>query len=407
MAKQKELTKVTKGRSEFNLVGKANVSDFTFKTDIESKKSDWVYNQLNLGVDCGINGVIYADMMGGYGADRENVLHVHGKKENDNGKIIDDFSSKFTVDWEDRLDEETHESIGDRCFITVGLEKDINDKVIYKKFLSQYDAIGYIKENLEKDMVINVKGNLKYQEYNGEMGVKKEITSIALSKSDDKDFKATFMQTLLLDEYSIGKVDKETRTVSIDSMIVGFAKEYNGEEVINMESGKKKIGYNLPLRKSFEIVVGEDKDKVSKMLKLFKVKAKKITELVIDGYFAKGDLNAVEVSEADIPDDIKELIELELIDKEEVLGKMAFANGGKKKERMVIKCPHIDMIENNGVKAPSIARVIDKYTEDDVNISLIMDRINPDKVGDSEEDINSLIDSEADDEDENDWLKDL
>ena len=126
MAKTKEITPIKKGVSQFNLIGKAKVSDFTFKIDVASGKegSDWIYNQMNLGVDCGENGTIYADLMSGYGSERDNVVYVHGKKEDDNGREVDDFDNKFSIDWEDRLDEDNFDSIGEMCFITVGIEKD-------------------------------------------------------------------------------------------------------------------------------------------------------------------------------------------------------------------------------------------------------------------------------------------
>ena len=45
------------------------------------------------------------------------------------------------IAWDDRLDEDVLEEVGDLCFITVGLERGADGKVIYKKFISQYDAI--------------------------------------------------------------------------------------------------------------------------------------------------------------------------------------------------------------------------------------------------------------------------
>ena len=71
----------------------------------------------------------------------------------ENGK--DDFSDdgRITVAWEDRLNENVLKEIGDMCFINVGLEKDKNGKTFYKNFLSEYDAIAYIKEHLEEDIV--------------------------------------------------------------------------------------------------------------------------------------------------------------------------------------------------------------------------------------------------------------
>ncbi|MBY6942942.1 hypothetical protein HYI03_18255, partial [Clostridium botulinum] len=106
MAKEIQLNKLKKGASTFNLIGETKIKDFTFKLDVESTKtdSDWVYNQMNLGIDCGDEGIIYADMMGGYGTERQNQVYVHGTKEDENKRKQDDFNAKFTIDWEDRFD---------------------------------------------------------------------------------------------------------------------------------------------------------------------------------------------------------------------------------------------------------------------------------------------------------------
>lgn len=424
MAKTKEITPIKKGVSQFNLIGKAKVSDFTFKIDVASGKegSDWIYNQMNLGVDCGENGTIYSDLMSGYGSERDNVVYVHGKKEDDNGREVDDFDNKFSIDWEDRLDEDNFDSIGEMCFITVGIEKDDKGNTIYKKFLTGYDAIQYINDNLENETVVNVKGNLKYQQYNDQITVKKEIKSIALSKATEDKFKATFTQTLLLESDAIGKPDKETRTIPITGLVIDFVKEYQGNKIYRTVNGNKKEGTNLPLPKLFEIEVGEDTNKTTLLLKQFKAKAKKVTELTVDGIFTKGSLVSVEVGEDDIPDDIKELIELEILDKEEVIGKLAFANGGKRTERMVIKAPNVKIREVNGNKIPVIQKESNKYEEDDINPFLIIESVggkleeeselkdNKEKTDDSEIDVDKLMaedtDNDGEDDDE-DWLKDL
>ena len=162
----KEINQVLRGTSTFNLVGKAIVNQYTFKMDAESQKSDWVYNQMQLKVKTN-EGDIQAEMMGGYGSARKNQVYVHGTKVNDNGKTVDDFKNSFVIDWEDRFDEEILEKVGERCFINVGIEKDENGKVVYKKFLSEYDAIQYIESGLKDGDVVNVKGDLSYQMYNG------------------------------------------------------------------------------------------------------------------------------------------------------------------------------------------------------------------------------------------------
>ena len=39
--------------SNFNLIGVPKINDYTFKINEKSEKSSWVYNSLNLGIDCG------------------------------------------------------------------------------------------------------------------------------------------------------------------------------------------------------------------------------------------------------------------------------------------------------------------------------------------------------------------
>ena len=62
--------------SNFTLIGKPVINDYTFKIDEKSEKSNWVYNALNLGVDCGeTHGTVYAEMMGGYSEENENKIY--------------------------------------------------------------------------------------------------------------------------------------------------------------------------------------------------------------------------------------------------------------------------------------------------------------------------------------------
>lgn len=367
----KEINQLTKGTANFNLIGGANVTNYTFTMDKESQKSDWIYNQMQLKVNTGEYGDIKSEMMGGYGSERDNVIYVHGRKDDNK----DDFKNSFTIAWEDRFDEEVLKTIGDMCFITVGLEKDENEKVVYKKFLSQYDAIEYIKEHLKDGEIINVKGNLSYQIYNGNLSIKKEITSIALSGAEEKDFKATFTQTLLVESDGVGKPNKETRTLPITAYVVDFANEFDGKNIIRMVNGKKKKGTNIPMVKEFDFKIGEDIEKAKKMVKYFKAKNKKVTEITVEGIFRQGgNLETQQVTIDDIPDDIKELIELGLYDEKEILDKQAFANGANKSpEEMLIIRPKVNMVGDEGNKTPQMAVDPDKYNEEDLYIDNVLE----------------------------------
>ena len=233
MAKNDNRKIITKDNwvSNFTLVGVPKINDYTYKIDERSERSNWIYNSMNLGVDCGErHGTVYAEMMGGYSAEGQNVIYAHGKNEDGS----DDFKTQITVDWDDRFDDEILETIGDLSFITVGLEKTDKGKTYYKKFLSAYDAIAYVKDHLEEGMVINVKGNLKYSTYQDKTQVRKNITSIVLSSVDDvSKYYARFTQSILIDKYSasLKNIDKDKGVMYVDARVLDYLKEYNGIEV--------------------------------------------------------------------------------------------------------------------------------------------------------------------------------
>lgn len=66
MANEKNVITKSDWVSNFTLIGEAKVNDYTFKIDEHSNKSSWIYNSMNLGIDCGEKfGTVFADLMGG------------------------------------------------------------------------------------------------------------------------------------------------------------------------------------------------------------------------------------------------------------------------------------------------------------------------------------------------------
>lgn len=351
---EKKTIKKSDWVSNFTLIGKPVVNDYTFKIDEKSDKSNWVYNALNLGIDCGeANGTVYAELMGGYSEDGENKVFAHGKK--DDGS--DDFESQIVVDWDDRFNDAILEEIGELSFLTVGLEKTDKGNTFYKKFLSAYDAIAYIKEHLSEDMVVNVKGNLKYSTYNDNVQVRKNITSIVLSKVDDvSKYAARFTQSILIDKDSANlkadNIDKDKGVMYVDARVLDYVKEVDGIEVKGQ----------YPYAKKFEFAMDfSNQDACKKIMdKLFKVK-KGITQITFEGEFIEGGA-VVTATWDDIPDDIKDLVDMGVYTEEEALAKCT-ANGSRER-RMVLKKPQIKLVGDD--KVPVIQRFEEKYTEDDL-----------------------------------------
>lgn len=402
MAKKDKTNNLVKTEwvSNFNLVGEAKVNDFTFKIDEKSEKSDWVYNAINLGVDCGEKyGTVYCELMNGFGSERDNVCYVFGKKEDGSA----DFSNSYTIAWEDRFDEDILADIPDLLFTTVGLEKTDKDKTFYKKFLTGYDAIAYMNEYLKDGMVVNVKGQLKYTIYNDTVQCRKEINSIALSQATPDKYHATFTQTMLLDKDSCTKdsLDKDKSVLIVDAYILEKFKEYNGHDLT--ENGKIKGGQFVPLRKTFEFPVDISTDagkaKTTKILnKLFKIK-KGVTQITFDGEFVETGAT-VQATMDDVPDDIKELIDMGIYTEEEALAKCS--ENGSRERRMFILKPTIRMVGEEGEKKPVIQRTDEKFDDED----LILDCLIPVEEDEDDEELPFDEDEDSSDDD-NDWLNAL
>lgn len=356
MAREKERKALKKGKASFNLIGRVKVTDKTFNLD-NSYDSGWTDNSMYVGVDCGGGNVIYAEMRSGFFPDKDNVIRAYSKDEKDDaGK-----SKSVEIAWEDRLDESLYDSISDSSFFTVGVEKDIKEKTVYKKFLTAYDAVDYLNEHLEDGMIVNVKGTLGYSEYEENISTKKDITSIVLSKvEDEKDFKATFSQTILVDSKSIGKKNEEKNTIELAAYVV----DYVGKPKIDGE--KIEVRKNVVFPKSFEVAINENPEITTKMLqKFFKSKKGKVAEITVIGNLVEGG-STVAITEDDIPDDIKELIEMGLYSEEEAEKKIAVGNNGNREKRMIILKPDIIYVGKDENRKPTVAFEDAKYDEDDL-----------------------------------------
>ena len=379
--------KKTNWISSFKLVGRAKINDNSFKID-EVSQSGWCYNNLNLGVDCGEKyGVTYANLMGGYSQVKDNIIYVHGKKEDG----TEDWENIFTINWDDRLDEEILDTLGDMCFIKVGLENTENGKLYTQKFLAAYDAINYIKEHLTNDTVINVQGNLKYNFYQGNVTMQRDIKSIFLSKAEPENFRASFAQSILIDNDSINlkeDVDTNRKCVSIHARVLDYVKELNGNTV--------KGQYPLPFTFEYEYESEEIFKKVYKLL--FKVK-KNIRQINFEGDFINTGAT-VQATMDDVTDDVKVLIAMGLYTEEEILTKYA-AQGGI--ERRYVLTRPIVRIEGDAENKQTVPQIFDdRYTEEDLIINFSS---NSDSNSDSDMwDTSAILN---DDDDDDSWLNEL
>lgn len=407
MAKVKEKKALDKKGwiQSFTLVGKAALGKFTFNIDAHSEKSDYIYSRMLLNVDCGEKyGLVQSQLMGGYSISNPYPVYVHGKKiDEKTGREVDDFDNPYTIDWEDRLDESILEDVGNLCFIRIGIERDKDGKVVEKRFLTDYDAINYLSDTLKDGTEIKVKGQLKYSIYNDAIQVTKQINSIFLKTDKDTPI-AMFTQTMLLNKDSVGKFDKDKMVYPIVGMILEKFKEYNGNDLT--DGGSVKGGKFVPLRKVFDYEVDPDnKEKADLVIsKVFKVK-KNITMLTCEGIFVEGGAT-VQATEADIPADIKELIDLGAYSMEEALAKCSENKGTER--RMILKRPFLRMVGEEGNKTLQIQKFDDKYSDEDLMLDYLIKHEEPEEEEDEDEvpfeEENPKKEDPSDDLDDDSWM---
>lgn len=387
--------------STFTLVGKAIVGDNSFKIDSQSQKSNWISNSLNLGIDCGEKyGVIYTSMWGSYDEKRtDNVIRTKGKDEENPDRT--DYTKSIVVAWEDRFNEDILATVGNDQFYCVGLERiaegENKGKTFYKNFLSTYDAIAYIKEHIVNGMIVRVTGDLNYSEYQGNVQVKKNIKSIVLSSAESEhDFKATFRQSILIDKESasLKNIDKDKGIMYVDAKVLDYVNEINGVEYRG----------NYPYTKTFEFKMDFSNEALTRKTfnVLFKVK-KGYTQITFEGIFIEGGATVMPTID-DIPDDIKELINIGCYTEEEAL--KLCATNGKNEKRMVLIKPYIRKRYNDdGTTTNIIQRFEERYADEDLYIDIpevadnsneVVDKTNLDNIIDSSKSDDKAEDSEND-----------
>lgn len=352
MTKANELTTVVKkGRSNFRLVGELVLNDFSFKSDVVSEKSNYQYNGMNIGVKVGSGFTVYAESMGGFFADgvdangnhRDNLLYVNDK---------DDFSNNYSIQFVDRFDEDVLAGLNDMNFMNVGVEIDEDtEKVIRKKFLSEYDMIEYLQQHLESGMIVNINGDVEYSIYNDEVQARKKIKNVYITNKEPSEYGATFTQTILLNKDSIGK--PKDGEVEVFAQVPEYVSKINGVPV-------KKI---LALPQTYTL---EANDVTKKLVNRFmKAKKGKITEITMEGDFLSS-VQVGDISDEELSADMLELVEMGLFSVETALEKQnQVIKGDRGSEVKMLRRPHIK--KGQGENAGAIINYcLDKYEETDI-----------------------------------------
>lgn len=250
-------------------------------------------------------------------------------------------------------------------------------------------------------MVISVSGDINYSMYNDNVSMNRNIKSVFISNIDDPNkFHATFTQSVIIDKdsTSLKNVDKGTGILPVDVIVLDYMKEYNGNEIRGQWPYHMTMDYQLDL----------SKPELCKKIydKLFKVK-KGYTQITFDGDFVSAGGTTVVDYDNDVPDDIKELVEIGVYTKEEAIESCATST--QRENHMFLRKPSVFVSGSDDNKAPVLQVFPEHYDEDELDMSWAMVKNNVEEEDDDIpfENSDSVEDGSIGDVEDMSWLDNL
>lgn len=364
MAKKQENREkkpLKKVRANFEVVGEVGtLGEWSFNIDTLSS-SGFKYSNMKLNIKASEQNSISCEAMGGFFPNRaSNTINARTK----DGETVE-------VDWADRTNEAVLKEISSLNKINIALEKDVNNNLVYKEFLSWYDAIEYVQPRISEGMRVKVRGNLSFSEYNDTVTVRKNIQSIYLAGDKDVNH-ASFAQTMLIMADDLDKSHaKEDKIIDIHARVVDYDRDIRG---------------NRTFAQTFKYEIDtSDTDKLGKILKYFTPKKDIVREITFEGNLVEG-ANVSTVKKEDIPSELQDLIDLGLYSEEEILNKMAVK--GPKSINFFVTKPMVTSAKEG--ELPKIMLDDEKYIFDDLVIEI------PEKEENSQEESPENSDEELD-----------
>lgn len=305
-------TELTHGKSQLYLAGVVKITKDTFEEE-KTSKGGYAYLKTSFSVKVGENRSVWVGMMGGYS--KGNPVVYTFSKENE----------PLQINWKNRNNGQVLEQVADYSLFKVALEKDSEGKLITKKFVSEYDAINYLKENLEDGMNVVISAEADYSLYNDDVQRQFKIKTLALDEGytdkekvehEHRDPAARLSQTYLIEEDSVSENYEEDLEENGVTTINAYVPQYLGK--VDGKELKKVVALPQP----FTVRVKDNNVEGAKALISNVIKPENsdvVREIsmrmnVLDGYST----SQVQLEEDDIPDEVKQLIELGIMSLDDV-----------------------------------------------------------------------------------------
>ena len=313
------------------------VPENSFQTGLKGKNNpDYHYSRINLKMEDDKGGQFWLNAMDGFNITKGRKIFAN----------IKDGDGQLEIQFADRNNAEILKNVDDRSFIKIGLRKVKNEegKDVWetKSFLTLFDVIAFLKDRLQTGMKLYVRGRAKYSMYNDNLQKDYDIQSIyILPEDDDRPLGFTFNQNVLLTSDSVDDSKWE------DEGVINLASKLYLYKSKDKKGNKEYQVLQLPL-----IVRAEEgkKEQLKRMVdKFLKVDGDTVRRIRLEGKYNVGFV-AGSVTEDDLPEEAKELIEDGLYTLEEVM--KLYANRERVDEMLVTR-PVIIKPKSEGEK-PSV-----------------------------------------------------
>ena len=352
------MSELKKGASSFKLVGKMLITPNTFKMESKSD-SGFISNKMYVGVNCGKGNTVYAQMFGGYAESGTSKVYLHGKQTDPNNprRDTDDYSNQFEIGWDDRFNVDVLSTCGPSCFVQVALEKDTSGNLQTQKFLSEYDAIRYIKDVTDRmsaedkdKLVVVISGNIEYRYYEGKVNYQKTITSVKIADVTEDKYTASFTQAIYVDKDGIGKPDMERKVLPLTVKVAEYVSKYKNVE----------IKETVPLEVAMEL---DANAKIAPWLANNIKKSSGYAKAVILGSFVEsGSTESFDVSS--LPSDVQKYIADGVLSEEDVM--RTVASGNQRQQILTINAIKTAIDENKNISPAFEASAYTSKEIDDV-----------------------------------------
>lgn len=297
-----------------------------------TNNKNYFYRKIKFGVKCSNGSTIFPEMMGGY--DTKKPLAI--KKRNKSNE-------EMVIEWNDRFNKSKLDEMGHLQKLHLNLLT--NEAENTNVFLHEFDFIEALKNGLQKDMRVKVKGNIAINRYKNKQGEFKEnlqftIKDVYLAKEDDVDGVRCDVDFLYKEGALNDILYKEEGKILVECYGTKYDSEMKDNEVLQIPNvlidkqtivnGNKKLMSNPELTEKL----------IEMYKKYFECDKNEVKEMKWQGEIFIG-RPQVEITFDDLDEDTKMYIEMGIMTLEEAIKQRSGSNFGDRTVELRLVKPKV------------------------------------------------------------------